>query len=270
MRSARSGNSLMATMPRWLRGMRPKWIVSGSPRWRPRRPSSGRRRRSGQRRRCRGWRASRHTARRGGATRPAGRRPVPRRRGCEATVIGLVRMLAQLRALDHRRPLVEEADQLRSRRVLPCPRSPSRTMSCPAMIARSTWGITVSSKPCRPGHGSSPAARRARRLRADLLAQVRELVAAGAQGAEGGGGGTGSLVGHLSHASPLSGGAGWLHAHVDLRHRPRRAGARRRRRRGRDGVPLECQADSTLVARSTAGRGRSVHRAPARSRVGAP
>ena len=32
MRSARSGSSLIATMPRWLRGIRPKWIVSGSPR----------------------------------------------------------------------------------------------------------------------------------------------------------------------------------------------------------------------------------------------
>ncbi len=35
MRSARSGSSLIATMPRWLRGMRPKWIVSGSPSERP-------------------------------------------------------------------------------------------------------------------------------------------------------------------------------------------------------------------------------------------
>ena len=35
MRSARSGSSLMATMPRWLRGIRPKWMVSGSPSERP-------------------------------------------------------------------------------------------------------------------------------------------------------------------------------------------------------------------------------------------
>ncbi len=35
MRSARSGSSLMATMPRCDRGIRPKWIVSGSPRLRP-------------------------------------------------------------------------------------------------------------------------------------------------------------------------------------------------------------------------------------------
>ena len=34
-RSARSGSSLIATMPRWLRGTSPKWMVSGSPRLRP-------------------------------------------------------------------------------------------------------------------------------------------------------------------------------------------------------------------------------------------
>ena len=34
-RSARSGSSLIATIPRWLRGISPKWIVSGSPRLRP-------------------------------------------------------------------------------------------------------------------------------------------------------------------------------------------------------------------------------------------
>ena len=35
MRSARSGSSLMATIPRWQRGISPKWMVSGSPRVRP-------------------------------------------------------------------------------------------------------------------------------------------------------------------------------------------------------------------------------------------
>ena len=35
MRSARSGSSLIATIPRWERGIRPKWIVSGSPSERP-------------------------------------------------------------------------------------------------------------------------------------------------------------------------------------------------------------------------------------------
>ena len=34
-RSARSGSSLIATMPRWLRGISPKWMVSGSPSERP-------------------------------------------------------------------------------------------------------------------------------------------------------------------------------------------------------------------------------------------
>ena len=55
----------------------------------------------------------------------------------------------------------------RSSRVLPCPRSPSRTMSWPAMRARSSCGRTVSSKPRMPGHTASPcapAASRARRL----------------------------------------------------------------------------------------------------------
>ena len=35
MRSARSGSSLIATMPRCARGIRPKAMVSGSPRLRP-------------------------------------------------------------------------------------------------------------------------------------------------------------------------------------------------------------------------------------------
>ena len=34
-RSARSGSSLIATMPRWERGISPKWMVSGSPSDRP-------------------------------------------------------------------------------------------------------------------------------------------------------------------------------------------------------------------------------------------
>ena len=34
-RSARSGSSLIATIPLWERGISPKWIVSGSPRLRP-------------------------------------------------------------------------------------------------------------------------------------------------------------------------------------------------------------------------------------------
>ena len=53
---------------------------------------------------------------------------------------------------------------VRSSRVLPWPRSPSSTTSWPASRARSSCGITVSSKPCRPGHGSSPAASFASRL----------------------------------------------------------------------------------------------------------
>src|SRR5690242_11297605 len=53
---------------------------------------------------------------------------------------------------------------VRSNRVLPWPRSPSSTMSWPASSARSTCGMTVSSKPWRPGQGSSPARSLASRL----------------------------------------------------------------------------------------------------------
>ena len=52
---------------------------------------------------------------------------------------------------------------VRISRVLPWPRSPSRTMSCPASSARWTSGSTLSSKPTMPGKGFSPA--RSRRTR---------------------------------------------------------------------------------------------------------
>ena len=60
---------------------------------------------------CRGSPASRRTARRGAATRPAARRRARRRVGCEAVRDRLVGVLAELGAVDHRRPLVEQADQ---------------------------------------------------------------------------------------------------------------------------------------------------------------
>ena len=56
------------------------------------------------------------------------------------------------------------ATRLRSRRVLPWPRSPSSTTSWPAMIARSNCGSTVRSNPTMPGQGLSPARRAASRL----------------------------------------------------------------------------------------------------------
>ena len=43
-------------------------------------------------------------------------------------------------------------------RVLAWPRSPRRMMSCPARMAFSSWGTTVSSKPSTPGTRVSPAA----------------------------------------------------------------------------------------------------------------
>jgi hypothetical protein len=52
-----------------------------------------------------------------------------------------------------RRPTME-----RITRVLAWPRSPSRIMSCPARIAFSSWGTTVSSKPRTPGTSDWPEA----------------------------------------------------------------------------------------------------------------
>ena len=60
-------------------------------------------------------------------------------------------------------------------------------MSWPASSARSTCGMTVSAKPCRPGHGSTPVAQPREQVVAELLAQGLELVAALAELAEGAG-----------------------------------------------------------------------------------
>ena len=46
----------------------------------------------------------------------------------------------------------------RMTRVLAWPRSPKRMMSCPARIAFSSCGMTVSSKPRIPGVSDAPAA----------------------------------------------------------------------------------------------------------------
>src|SRR4051794_23889374 len=59
---------------------------------------------------------------------------------------------------------------VRMRRVLPWPRSPSSTTSCPASRARSRSGSTVSSKPTTPGKRGSPP-----RMRASRLARISSL-----------------------------------------------------------------------------------------------
>src|SRR3954451_8522160 len=61
---------------------------------------------------------------------------------------------------------------VRSSRVLPWPRSPSSTTSCPAISARSSWGMTVSSKPCSPGQGSRPSRKAASRLSRSSVRRV--------------------------------------------------------------------------------------------------
>ncbi len=111
MRSARSGSSLIATMPRWLRGTSPKWMVSGSPRLRPsatfigstspiRSPTlvSGVASFSAYlSSRCRQSTGSRS--------------PISSARRLDSGRDRVVGVLAQLAARDHRRPLVEQADQ---------------------------------------------------------------------------------------------------------------------------------------------------------------
>ena len=110
-RSARSGSSLIATTPRWLRGISPKWIVSGSP---SRRPSATR---IGSTSPMRSatlvsgvasfslYRSSRcrHATGRASPSSAARRR--------DSTVIGLERVLPELGAVDDRRPLVEQPDE---------------------------------------------------------------------------------------------------------------------------------------------------------------
>ena len=89
---------------------------------------------------------------------------------------------------------------------MPWPRSPSSTMSWPAISARSTCGMTVSAKPCRPGHGSLPVAQPREQVVAELLAQGLELVAALAELAEGAGCGVPVLLdrfSHVLHARPV-------------------------------------------------------------------
>ncbi len=155
-RSARSGSSFMVTMPRCARGTSPKWIVSGSPSERPSATFTGSTSptrsptevsgvasfstyRSLRCRQATGRSSPSSAARR----RDAG---VIGRSGCspssEPSITGVHSSSSSVR--------------LRSSRVLPCPRSPSSTTSCPAIRARSSCGSTVWSKPTMPGHRARP------------------------------------------------------------------------------------------------------------------
>ena len=118
------------------------------------------------------------------------------------------RVLVELAADEDRRPLVEQADEVRIRRVLPWPRSPSRTRSWPAMRARSTSGTTVSSNPTMPGRLGSPG-RGGPAGCADLLTGGRRRRCRGARRGRGGGGGEVRAAGSpgLSVTSP--GTTGW-------------------------------------------------------------
>ena len=85
--------------------------------------------------------------------------PAPRLR--RDRVVGV---LAELGVADHRRPLVEEADQRAQQPGLALAALAEEYDVVPGEQRPLELGITVSSKPCMPGHGSSPAASLARRL----------------------------------------------------------------------------------------------------------
>ena len=112
------------------------------------------------------------------------------------------------RARSRRSPGVHSSSRpasARSRRVLPWPRSPSRTTSCPASRARSSCGSTVDSKPRMPGHGSAPARSAASRLsRISALTLRGAACSEAAQRAEGAGKVRGGCQGHPRHATPRS------------------------------------------------------------------
>ena len=110
-RSARSGSSLIATMPRWLRGISPKWIVSGSPSERPSATFIGS---------TSPIRSATLVSGRGQllgvplvAVPPLDRQVVAELGGPALRLVDdrLVGVLAELGAGDHRRPLVEQPDQ---------------------------------------------------------------------------------------------------------------------------------------------------------------
>ena len=110
-RSARSGSSLIATMPRWERGISPKWMVSGSPSDRPSATFIGST--SPIRSATRGVRRGQLLGVALVAVPPRDPQVVAvrRHRGLRAVGDRLVGVLAELGAGDHRRPLVEQPDQ---------------------------------------------------------------------------------------------------------------------------------------------------------------
>ena len=144
----------------------------------------------------------------------------------------------------------------RSSRVLPWPRSPSRTTSWPAIRARSSWGSTVDSKPTMPGHGSRPARRAASRLSRISSLTPRRTVAGGAQRAEGAGEVCGGwrrdtgVGGHARHATPR-----------------RRARPSDRRRAGRRTQQRVAPGSAVAPAALHAGDPFRPHRGPARAPV---
>ena len=162
MRSARSGSSLIATMPRWLRGMSPKWIVSGSP---SRRPSATRIGSTSPMRSATLVSGVASSAYRSSRCRHSTGRSSPRSaaRRFDSTVMGSNGCSP---SSTRRAPATtRRAGRPGCAAGGSCPgraRRGGRRRGPPA--ARSSWGMTLAPKPCRPGHGSRPDASAATRL----------------------------------------------------------------------------------------------------------
>ena len=149
MRSARSGSSLMATMPRCPRGTSPKWIVSGSPSARPSATFIGSTSPMRSATLVSGvasfstYRSSRWRQVIGRSS-PSCRRPPSAGRRDR-----LVRVLADLRPVDHRRPLVEQPDERAQEPRLALARA-RRAARC---RGRRSAPARAAGRPCRRSRG---------------------------------------------------------------------------------------------------------------------
>jgi hypothetical protein len=162
-RSARSGSSLMATIPRWLRGMRPKWMVSGrrvAPLGDPHRVH-----------------VTDEVADRGVRGRELLRVPLERcrqltgrsspsraARRCDSAGDRVVRVLTELGAVDDRGPLVEQADEAAQQPGLALAALPEQHHVVPGEQRALELGDDGRAEPVQPGQGSSPAVSRPRRF----------------------------------------------------------------------------------------------------------
>ena len=189
-RSARSGSSLIATIPRWVRGIRPKWMVSGSPSVRPSATFIGST--SPIRSATEVSGVASFSAYLSSRCRQVTGRSSPSSLG-PAAGLGrdrLERVLAELGAVDDRGPLVQQADQRAQQAGLAL-----------AALAEQHDVVAGDQRPLELGDHRGleavqagprvlPGGQLRQQVAADLRSQGRELVAALAELSDGGCGGS--------------------------------------------------------------------------------